>query len=174
MPKKIAMIIAHKGFRDEEYWIPKEAFAKAGIDVVTVSSSISPATSKFGKTATVDTAIDNVQASEYDALLFVGGPGTGEYFHLPKARQLAKDICDQSKLLTAICIAPVILAKSGLLAGKQATVFPSGADELVKGGATYTGESVTIDGNLITACGPEAAQEFADKIIEKMVAELKS
>lgn len=168
MPKKIAMVIAHEGFRDEEYWIPLQSFVNAGIDVTTVSSSDTPAISKFGKTAKVDRTLDNVQSTDYDALLFVGGPGTKEYFHQSKAHQLALEIYEQNKLLTAICIAPVILANSGLLAGKEATVFPTGADDLVRSGAIYTAQPVTEDGNIVTANGPDASQAFADVIIKRI------
>lgn len=65
--------------------------------------------------------------------------------------------------LGAICIAPTILAKAHVLEGRRATVW--NVDEkqsqlLEKYGAEYTGEAVTIDGNIVTGNGPKAAVEF--------------
>jgi len=165
MPTRIAMVIAHQGFRDEEYWVPKEQFEGAGFEVTTISSSITPAVSKFGKQAGVDLDINHLSVNDYDALVFVGGPGTDEYFQDKTAHRLARETLEQNKLLTAICIAPVILANAGLLQNKRATVFPSGEPDLTQGGATYTGEQVTQDGQVITANGPDAAVGFAREII---------
>jgi deglycase len=160
------MVIAHNGFRDEEYWIPKEIFEKNNIQVTTVSSQIELAISKFGKTTMVDKLLSDIRANDFAAILFVGGPGTDEYFGLEAAHVLANDFIAQNKLTTAICIAPVILAKAGILKGKQATVFPSGREDLEKAGAKYTGAAVEKDGQIITGSGTEAATEFAQKNVE--------
>lgn len=71
----------------------------------------------------------------------------------------------------AICIAPAILAKAGVLKGKKATVWSSLMDKsavkiLEKSGADYLPDSVVADGKVITATGPLAAKEFAEKIIQ--------
>ena len=72
------------------------------------------------------------------------------------------------KIIAAICIAPVTLANAGILNGKKATVFPSGKNDLIRNGAKYTGDSVTVDGNIITANGPMAAEAFGKKIVEML------
>ncbi len=169
MRKKIAMVVAQNEFRDEEYWTPKEIFEEHEIQVITVSSQANSATSKFGRMIQVDMSLDDVQVSDFDALLFVGGPGTSEYFELPRAHQAASEFMEQGKLLTAICIATVILARAGLLKGRKATVFPSGKEELEKAGAIYTGHPVEIDGRLITASGPEAAEAFGQAIVKALI-----
>jgi protease I len=65
----------------------------------------------------------------------------------------------------AICIAPVILANAGLLKGKKATVFPDGKEIFQANQVIYTGNQVTIDGRLITGCGPEAAEKFGRELV---------
>lgn len=165
MNKKIAMVIAHNGFRDEEYWVTKEIIEEAGMAVTTVSSQLSPARSKFGKTAEVDAILTDIQASDFDALVFIGGPGTQEYFHHPQAQQMAWDFFKQNKTVAAICAAPVILAYAGLLHGKKATVFPADKDILEKNHVSYTGRLVEKDGKIITGSGPEAASAFAQEIV---------
>ncbi|MFC1478142.1 DJ-1/PfpI family protein [Candidatus Margulisiibacteriota bacterium] len=165
MSAKIAMVIAHDGFRDEEYWVPKQIFENNNYTVTTVSSDISPAVSKFGKQANPDMLLSEVLANDFDALVFIGGPGASEYFDNPTAHQLASAFVAPDKLLAAICIAPVILSRAGLLAGKTVTLFPSGNQELIANGANVTGNPVETDSNIITASGPEAAEAFAREII---------
>lgn len=66
--------------------------------------------------------------------------------------------------MSAICLAPVTLANAGLLEGKRATVYPSAKSFLKWKGATYTGNPVEVDGNIVTANGPEVAEEFAQAV----------
>ncbi|MFH1428499.1 MAG: DJ-1/PfpI family protein [Candidatus Margulisiibacteriota bacterium] len=165
MQARIAIIIAHDKFRDEEYWIPKHIFENNNHIVKTVSSDMSPAISKFGKPANPDMLLSDVSADHFSAIVFVGGPGASEYFDNPIAHRLAADFTAPGKLLAAICIAPVILSRAGLLAGKTVTVFPSGNQELITNGANVTGNPIEIDGSIITASGAEASEVFAGEII---------
>ena len=78
---------------------------------------------------------------------------------------------EKQKILAAICIAPAILAKAGVLEGKNATVWSSVLDKgpikiLEENGANYVEKDVVVDGNIITANGPQAASEFGRKIVE--------
>jgi len=172
--KKILMIIAYNGYQDLEYGIPREIFEKAGCVVMTASSSLGQASGKLGGSTKVDLTLGQVKVDDFDAIVFVGGPGASEYFDDLKAHEIAKKALDENKVLAAICIAPVILAKSGVLSGRKATVWSSsvldksGIDELKKGGAEYVDQNVVLDKNLITANGPEAAEKFAQIIIEKL------
>jgi protease I len=168
MSKTIIMVIAHAGFRDEEYEQPAALFRNAGFRVITASSALTPAISKFGKIVPVDVLVSALSAKDADAIVFVGGPGAREYFDLPVAHQLAADFLNSGKLLTAICIAPTILARAGLLCDKKATIFPDGIADLQNGGAQYQKELVVRDGAIITACGPEAAMEFGSVIIDAL------
>jgi protease I len=66
-------------------------------------------------------------------------------------------------VLGAICIAPTILAKAGVLKGKQATVWDAKGEQIAilkAAGARYTGNEVTVDALLVTGNGPNAAEEF--------------
>jgi len=67
-----------------------------------------------------------------------------------------------------IPVAPAILAKAGILDGKQATSWPGVKADLQSGGAGFTGEDVTIFQNIITADGPDSAKKFGEKIVEAL------
>lgn len=165
-PLIILFIIAKINFRDEEYLEPKSILEKSGMKIVTASSSIGEAKGMLGVKVKVDTTIDKVNVSDYDAVIFVGGTGAEEYFNNKIAHKIVLDTVSQNKLLGAICIAPVILAKSGVLKNKRATVFSSEQNELKKYGALYTNKGVEIDGKIVTAAGPKFATEFGEKIKE--------
>ena len=71
--------------------------------------------------------------------------------------------------MAAICIAPAILAKAGILFGKKATVHPSGIDYLREANAICTEADVERDGNIITANGPVAASLFGQAIVDQLL-----
>lgn len=165
---KIGMIIAYEGYREEEYDIPRERFLKEGYEVVTISSSLGEATGKFGAKVNVDLQIDNVNVELFNSIVFIGGPGTSQYLDDPVAHGIAKQTLFLGKVLGAICMAPVILARAGLLSKKHATVFAGNAPELIDKGAIYIGKDVEEDDLIITGNGPSAADKFADTIINKL------
>jgi len=165
---KIGILIAHNGFRDEEYWVPKKMFEESSCQIITISSKKTPAISKFKETTPVDIVIGDLNMDEIKSLVIVGGPGTQEYFDNLLVHKLARETLEKNKILAAICIAPVILARAGLLAGKKATVFPTGREELEKADAKYVDEAVVSEGNIITANGPQAAQSFAERILSRL------
>lgn len=163
--KKVVMIVASSNFRDEELILPKNALENAGIEVVLASSSLSPARGMLGMEIKPDILIQDVKVEDFDVVIFVGGAGAKEYWDNSIAHRIAIQAEHKDKVIGAICIAPVTLAKAGILEGRKATVWPGAADELKSRGVHYTGKTVEIDKNIITADGPEAAEEFAKTLV---------
>ncbi len=164
--KKALMVIAQDLFRDEEYDIPKQVLESAGIKVTTASRQIGRAKGKLGMVVQVDAAINTIKASDYDAVIFVGGPGSYGYHEDAQAHRIVKETLESEKILGGICAAAGILAYAGVLKGKKATSF-SGVSEILKEkGAQYTASGVEIDGNIITADGPEHAKRFGEEIVK--------
>lgn len=172
--KKVLMVIAPRDFRDEELLETRKVLEAAGARVVVASSTLSEVRGMFGARAKPDILLDGAKAADYDAVVFVGGSGSKVYFEDAKAHALAKGAASAGKVLCAICIAPSILAKAGLLRGKKATVWddkgPAGpfSGNLRSGGATLSADDVVRDGKLVTANGPAAAAKFGRTIIEAL------
>lgn len=166
--KKVVMVIARKDFQDDELFEPKRIIEQAGGKVTVASSSLNEAKGMLGKTCKPDILVKNVNAEEFDAVIFVGGTGASEYWNDSKAIAIAKSAAEKKKLLCAICIAPVTLANAGVLNGKKATVWEGEADKLKAKEAKYTGAAVEVDGNLITANGPESAAKFGAAIVRAL------
>lgn len=162
--KRVVLIIAHKNFRDEEYNEPRAVLEGRGFQVTVASSSLETATGMLGAQVQPDILVSDIVVSDYAAIVFVGGAGAAEYWDDPTAHRVAQEAVAQGKVLAAICIAPVTLARAGVLQGKRATVFESATGEVQAGGATCTGESVVRDGLIITANGPGAARQFGETI----------
>ncbi len=165
--KRVVLIIAHENFQDHEYAEPRSVFEAKGFEVVVASSSLETATGMEGAQVQPDILVSEIKVGDYDAIVFIGGIGVEEeYWDNPEAHRVAREAVAQGKVLAAICIAPVILARAGVLEGKRATVFPypDGINALEAGGATYTGKEVERDGLIITAFGPPASRQFGETI----------
>jgi len=171
--KKILMIIASQNFRDEELFKPRELFIKEGMEVILASSFLETSRGMLGETAKPDILIGEVKVEEFDVIIFVGGMGSSEYWDDPVAREIVKKAVALDKLICAICIAPVTLANAGILDGKKATVFRSEVKAIKRKGAIYTGKAVEVDGNIITAEGPQAAEEFGKTIIDALIEKME-
>jgi len=166
--KKILMVVAPRGFKDAECFIPRDIFEKSGALVRVASMNSGQAESEQGKKLEVDYSVDEIKARDYDAVVFVGGPGMVGLVEEDLFVDLARDFYDAQKLTTAICIAPVILANAGILTGRPATATPSAQSDLEEAGVGFTGEPVTVSGRIITASGPAAAEAFAKAIVKAL------
>lgn len=172
MEKKALMIIAPRDFRDEEYQEPKAILEREGIKVVVASTVAGTARGMFGMQVTPDTTVDEVNPAEFDAVIVVGG--SGSQIHLwdnVRVHKIVQALHQRGRLVAAICISPVVLAKAGLLKGRKATVFRTGTtiNELKKSEALISDAPVVVDGKIITGRGPEAAKEFGRKIADNLL-----
>ena len=167
--KKIAMLIAFKDFRDEEYFVPKEILETAGAEIKTVSTEMGEVIGSQGGEVEVDITLGELKVSDFDAIVFIGGAGALKYLDNEISYRITKEAISEKKILGAICIASTILAKAGVLSEKKATVWSSILDKkaikiLEENGAIYQDDPVVVDGNIVTGNGPEAAEEFGEAI----------
>jgi protease I len=167
MVKKVLMVIAPNDFRDEEFFDTKEVLEAANIDVTVVNSTGQPSKSMFGKIVTPDSNFYDVDSNDFDAIVFVGGSGAAVYHSHNRTLELAKEFNGQGKLIAAICIAPTILVNAGIAYKKKLTAFASEKDRINTVG-TFTGRPIEMDGNILTASGPQVSKLFAKYIVERL------
>ncbi len=163
--KKALIIIAFQGFRDEEYAEPKQVLENAGVQVTTASTQTGTAKGKLDMTAKVDITLDQVKVADYDAVAFIGGPGSYDYFSNATALQIARDSVKLGKVTAGICAAAAILAEADVLKGVKATSFSGVANILKEKGANYSNSGLEVDGKIITADGPGHAKGFGQAIV---------
>lgn len=166
--KKAVLVIAPSDFRDEELQEPLSLLRACGCEVAIACSSLNEAVGMLGAKVKPEVLLKDVRAADYDAVVFVGGVGASVYFDDPTAHALAKEALERSKVLGAICIAPSILARAGVLKGKRATAWESQKDDLERCGAKWADEAAVRDGLVVTANGPKAAKQFAELLVKTM------
>ena len=162
--KKILLIIAPGDFRDEELFDTWEVLEKAGASISIASRNTGEFKGMLGKKASATVKLSEIQTADYDAVVFIGGSGAATYIDDKKAHAIALEAVKKNKILAAICIAPAILAKAGVIKGKKATVWAGAKGTVTASGALYRESPVVVDGKIVTASGPAAAVEFGKSI----------
>ena len=170
---KILIVVAPEKFRDEEFTVPAAALQKAGIGYDVASKSRGTCTGMLGTKVNATLAFEDVEPKSYDGILIVGGGGA--QLHLwddELLGEMVKYFHADAKVVAAICLAPVVLARAGILKGKKATYFNSPVTfrEMRAGGAVLVDKAVVADNRIITANGPAAAAEFSEAFIRALTA----
>jgi 4-methyl-5(b-hydroxyethyl)-thiazole monophosphate biosynthesis len=168
MSDKILMIIAPFKFKDIEYLDPKAIFERNDLEVVTASCGVDIAIGADGAKVPIQIDIKDVKAIDYSAIVLIGGGGALSYLDNLDIKRILRDAKENYILISAICIAPTILAHNGFLDGLKATVWDRDNEQiklLEDNGAIYVDEDVVEDRQVITANGPGAAKLFARKIV---------
>lgn len=161
---KVLFVIAPENFRDEELLKPKKVLEARGFEVEIASTKTGKAIGMLGAEVEVNKIIYDLSPDDYKAVVLVGGIGARVFFTDEKVQEFFREAYEKGKIIAAICISPVTLAKAGLLKGKNATVWHSEAETIKEYGAKYTGNDVEIDGRIVTANGPEAAEKFGEAL----------
>jgi len=164
---KALIIIAKHGFQDQELKGTRDGLAEKDFDITLAANETGECSGKFGTIEQVRLNIKDVKVEDFDRIAFIGGPGAHLLADNEHAQRIAREAVALGKVVGAICIAPMVLAKAGVLKGKKATVWDSGGEQaglIQADGATYVAEPVVIDGKIITANGPDAAVEFGKRL----------
>ena len=134
-----------------------------GVRVTVASTRPGVATGMRGARVAVACTVRQADPARYDAVALAGGSGAPAHLwdSAPLA-SLVRAAHRAGKPVAAICLAPPVLARAGVLAGRRATTFPTdrAIAELRRGGAVYVRDPVVRDGTVVTASGPEAAAAF--------------
>lgn len=170
---KVLIAISPEKFRDEELAEPVAALTKAGIGFDIASTKRGTCTGMLGAKATATISFEEVDPKPYDGLIIVGGNGTPAHLWDDEILPiLAKNFRESGKVVGAICLAPVVLARAGILKGKKATYNenPTAFREMKGGGAVLVNQPVVVDTRIVTANGPSASKAFADTFVKTLTA----
>lgn len=156
------------GFEEIEALATVDILRRAGLAVKTVGVMGDRAVGSHGIDVAVDIPIDQLVLDDsIEAVILPGGmPGTKHLDQCEQVRDAVSRCIARDTLVCAICAAPSVLGHMGVLAHRRATCYPGFESELL--GATYTGERVTVDGNIITAKGAGCAYDFGFAIVERL------
>lgn len=159
----IAILLAD-GFEEIEALTPLDILRRAGLDVRTVAVGSKIAVGSHGISVICDMTMDEVRLDEVSTVIFPGGmPGSLNLDASPFTDKIIGAVTKNGGRIAAICAAPLILGRRGLLNGKTAVCYPGFEDELV--GATVADTPVATDGNITTAKGMGVALEFSLELV---------
>lgn len=155
------------GFEEVEALTPVDVLRRAGMPVKTVSvMGILTVTGAHGVPVITDMVFEEVKEDEVEMIILPGGmPGASNLDAHKGLSQLIMAFAEAGRPLSAICAAPLVFGKRGLLKGKKATCYP-GFEKYLEG-ADHTAALVQKDGNFLTGKGPGAAMDFAFAIVEE-------
>lgn len=161
------------GFEEIEAFTVVDTLRRAGLNVEIVS--VTPDEIVIGAhdiSVLCDVNFENCDFSDASLLFLPGGmPGAVTLEKHLGLRKLLQSFAEQGKPIAAICAAPMVLGKLGLLKGKKATCYPSFEQYLE--GAECLDELVVKDANIITGMGPGGAIDFSLTIVEALVGKSK-
>lgn len=164
-----AYVFFADGFEEIEAFTAVDVMKRAGMNVEMIT--VTPdeiVTGAHDVPLLCDQNIANCDFLDADLILLPGGmPGAATLGKCDKLNNLIMDFAAKNKPIAAICAAPMVLGKLGVLKGRKATCYP-GFEQYLKG-AIFTAAPVEKDGNIITANGPGAAMDFALAIVDMLL-----
>lgn len=155
------------GFEEVEALAPLDILRRANVEVVTVGVTGEYITGAHNIVVKSDIRLSDVKTQSIDAVILPGGlGGTNNMDSSSEVKEIVRYAADNNKLVCAICAAPSILGKMGLLKGKDATCYP-GFENTFEGG-NYIKQSVVKCDNFITSDGMGSAYKFGFEITKEL------
>jgi len=163
-----AYIFLADGHEEIEALTVVDLCRRAGIEIVTVSiTGNEMVTSSHKVTYRADILFENADFSDADITILPGGmPGTLNLEKYEPLMKLIDERVSEGQNIAAICAAPTVFGRRGILKGRKACCYPGMENDLL--GADVNFDSVNVDGNIITSRGMGTAIDFGLAIIEKI------
>jgi 4-methyl-5(b-hydroxyethyl)-thiazole monophosphate biosynthesis len=144
-----------------------DLLTRAGIEVVTAGLDNRPVKASRGITLIPDTTLDAVMDEDFDMMVLPGGlPGADHLNEDSRIHALLKRLSEEKRYTAAICAAPRVLVKAGLLNGRRATSYPGALAGLDLARVDLLQEAVVRDEHVVTSRGPGTAMDFTLELIE--------
>jgi protease I len=116
----------------------------------------------------VDRAIEEVEASDYDALMIPGGVGNPDQLRGDEnVVSFVRDFFEAGKPVAAICHGPWVLVEAGVVRDRTLTSWPTLQTDIRNAGGNWVDEQVVVDQGLVTSRKPDDIPAFNDKMIEE-------
>lgn len=159
------LVIFADGFEEIEAFAVVDILRRAGIDVTNVGIVSTVVEGAHGIKFIADKRLSEINHESYEMLVLPGGPAYKTLMNNQQLLNMIKEFNEKNKYIAAICAAPVVLSKAGILDNRLAVVYPGLEKEIPK----VRDAKLIVDKNIITAKGPGVAMLFAFKLVEILV-----
>ena len=164
---KNVLVLLAPGFEEVEALTIVDLLRRAKINITTASISELHVTGSHNVTIHADTLLKNINESDYDMIVLPGGPGTKNLRDSDEVLSLVKKFNQNKRWVAAICAAPTVLNKAGILKDKLVTSFPSEKDVFTD--SKYVTDSVVVDENIVTSRALGTAIDFSLELIKLLI-----
>ncbi|SDM67259.1 protease I [Fictibacillus solisalsi] len=166
---KRILSFVHHDFEDLELWYPVLRLQEEGASVDLAGEKAGEVyKGKYGVPVTAQLSFDDVDPSNYDALLVPGGWAPDKLRRFPKVIEIVRHMEEHKKPIGQICHAGWVLISAKILEGKKVTSTPGIKDDMENAGAEWLDEAVVVDGHLVSSRRPpdlpHYVKAFADVI----------
>ena len=160
----MVIVLLADGFEEIEALTPVDVLRRVGLDVKTVGMNGKIVCGSHSIPVICDLVPEEVELSAVSLAIFPGGmPGAENLNAHPFTDKVINAVTQNGGRLAAICAAPLVFGRRGLLMGKRATCYPGFEGELV--GALLEDGGVVTDGNITTAKGMGVSLKFAEELV---------
>lgn len=161
--KKVAVILA-SGFEEIEALTPVDVLRRANFDVQMIGLTESQVRGSHGILVEADHLFTG-DLSGFDLVVLPGGmPGSVNLRdHEGLIEELQKAV-NRGGLVAAICAAPIVLERAGLLEGRNYTCYPGKEADIASG--YHSQDKVVVDGPIITSRGAGTSMDFALELVD--------
>lgn len=161
-------ILLAPGFEEAEALVPADLLRRAEIETALVSVTGEPVPGSHGITVTADTNLDGVDLSKADMVVLPGGGlGHKNLGKEPRVERLVRGAAEKGLWVAAICAAPTLLGKWGLLTGKEAVCYP-GMEDGLTGAQARMDRGFVVDGKIITGRAAGSVFDFGLALVEAL------
>jgi len=167
-----------EGFEEIEFVTIVDILRRAEVEVVTASLGkregpgryMGPVQGSHGIRIIPDAALDDIHPEDFDAVVLPGGyPGFVHLGEDERVLTIVRRMDELGKYVAAICGAPSVLIKAGVVEGKKATIHPAGRKDLTDD--QYVDDRVVVSGKLVTSKAAGTAMEFALRLVGELIGE---
>lgn len=159
-------VMLGEGFEEAEAIVPVDLLRRAGVEVQLAGVSGHKVTSSHGVAVECDCTLKELDEEAMEMLILPGGLGGVEsILNSERALGVIQRAGDRGAYIAAICAAPTILARLGMLDRRKAVCYP-GMEDLMLSAVVQRGTPVVVDGHLVTAEAAGSSFAFGFKLVE--------
>lgn len=161
-------ILLAPGFEEAEALVPADLLRRAGVEVALTALEGENVTGGGRITLRADLTLDRVDLDRAEMIVLPGGRrGVENLAASPAVEDLVREARNRDIPLAAICAAPTLLGKWGLLEGKRAVCYP-GMEDRLTGAQVERDSGVVEDGGLVTGRAAGSSFDFGLALVRAL------